>query len=100
MNIKFAGAAAITALMTFIAAYILYSMLTFSGKAEKLSTENISKIIQKAAVQCYALEGAYPPNIYYLADNYQIELDEDNYIYYYCVYGANIMPEIQVFQID
>jgi hypothetical protein len=59
--------------------------------------ETIEAAIQKAAVQCYALEGSYPPNIEYLQKNYGITLDESRYYYYYNIFGSNIMPEIGVY---
>ena len=57
---------------------------------------NIQKAIAKAAVCCYALEGAYPPDLQYLKDNYNIIIDEKRY---YCEiepFGSNVRPGIIV----
>jgi competence protein ComGC len=56
----------------------------------------IESVIFKAAVQCYALEGSYPPNLEYLSDNYGIIIDEDQYFYFYESKGANLSPKIEV----
>jgi hypothetical protein len=54
--------------------------------------------ILRAAVQCYAIEARYPPSIQYLADNYGITLDTERYIYHYRATGANLLPEVEVFE--
>jgi hypothetical protein len=56
----------------------------------------VEKVIMKAAVQCYALEGSYPSDIKYLRDNYGIIVDENQYFYFYEPNGANIAPNIKV----
>jgi len=59
-------------------------------------SDSIEKVIIKAAVQCYALEGSYPPDIDYLTRNYGVIMDEDQYFYFYDTNGANIAPNIEV----
>ena len=56
----------------------------------------IEKVIIRAAVQCYALEGSYPPDIDYLTSNYGVIIDESQYFYFYDTNGANIAPNIEV----
>ncbi len=53
--------------------------------------------VRRAAVECYAIEGYYPPSITYLEDHYGLMLDTDKYIYHYRSVGSNLMPEIKVF---
>ena len=83
-------------LIGLIVIYLFISMIRFNNNTNGQQTEHITDIIRKAAVTCYALEGSYPPDIQYLADNYQLVLDEERYHYYYTTYGSNIMPEIMV----
>jgi hypothetical protein len=52
--------------------------------------------IERAVMQCYALEGAYPPNLDYLSQNYGLILDESRYVYLYEVVAGNIHPIIGV----
>ena len=56
--------------------------------------------VRKYAVQCYALEGAYPEKIDYLVDNYMLTLNKDEYVYHYVFIGANLVPDITVFPIE
>ena len=59
-------------------------------------SSSIERVIIKAAVQCYALEGSYPPDIEYLTENYGIIIDKSQYFYFYDTNGANIAPNIEV----
>ncbi len=57
----------------------------------------IEDVVSKAVLQCYALEGSYPPNLEYLRDNYGLMLDRRNFDYHYEVFASNIRPSIQIF---
>jgi len=88
-------------LIGFVMVYMVISMVKFSDDTEETQTASIVEIIQKAAVQCYALEGEYPPNVEYLRDNYGVILDTERYYYYYdTAFGSSIMPDIAVIRID
>lgn len=54
--------------------------------------------IRRAAVQCYAIEGEYPPSLEYLKENYGIEAGE--YVVHYTVIASNLMPDITVFALE
>lgn len=55
-----------------------------------------AQAIDRAARQCYALEGAYPPDLAYLESHYGLLLDREHYHYFYEVIGANIHPIVEV----
>jgi hypothetical protein len=50
----------------------------------------VKDAVQKAAVQCYALEGSYP--------HYGLIMDSKRFYYRYEVFASNILPEIEVFE--
>lgn len=52
--------------------------------------------IERAVMQCYALEGMYPPDLAYLEKNYGLIIDQDHYVYLYEVVAGNIHPIIGV----
>lgn len=60
-------------------------------------TARIKALVNEYVIQCYATEGAYPPNIQYLADHYGLILNEEKYIYEYEPVAENIKPVIQIF---
>ncbi len=90
-------------IQSIITTLILVVIILVSFQAvDKISNDKddrsaaIEKVIIKAAVQCYALEGSYPPNIEYLTENYGIIIDESQYFYFYDTNGSNIAPNIEV----
>ncbi len=58
----------------------------------------LSDAIIRSAVQCYAIEGFYPPDIEYLEENYGLLVDHDKYVVSYSVFASNIIPEVIVFK--
>jgi competence protein ComGC len=63
-----------------------------SGEQMKIAQDAVIR----ATVQCYSLEGRYPPSLDYLVENYGLTLYEDKYIYYYQPVGENLMPDIRL----
>lgn len=81
---------ALTALLAFL------SINGFDRHAAGQTQGALEEAIRKAAVQCYAIEGSYPPDIDYLAEHYGIVLNKDAYFYEYQTIGSNVMPDIAV----
>ncbi|MCI2106469.1 MAG: hypothetical protein LKK00_07090 [Intestinimonas sp.] len=52
--------------------------------------------VRRAAVQCYALEGAYPITLDVLTKHYGVSIDETRYFVDYRYVASNLMPEITV----
>jgi hypothetical protein len=58
---------------------------------------NVAKnSIKRAVVQCYAIEGAYPTDIFYLEKNYGLQINRDKYFIYYEAYAENMFPDVVV----
>jgi hypothetical protein len=66
-------------------------------KSGEESHKILSDAIIRSAVQCYAIEGFYPPDIEYLENNYGLLVDHNKYFVSYSVFASNIIPEVQVF---
>lgn len=56
--------------------------------------------VERAVMQCYALEGAYPPDLVYLQENYGLILDRGQYDYLYEIVAGNIHPVISVQRLE
>lgn len=54
--------------------------------------------VLEKAVQCYALEGAYPPSAAYLEENYGLQIDHSRYIVAYEAFAPNLLPDVAVLQ--
>ena len=60
------------------------------------SREAIRNTVLRCAVECYAVEGAYPPYLQYLREHYGLRYNQNRYAVFYDVFVSNLMPEIQV----
>ena len=56
----------------------------------------LEEALARAAVSCYAIEGAYPPTLDYLVENYGVRINEKHFTVMYELYASNLMPDITV----
>lgn len=52
--------------------------------------------IEQCALQCYVVEGGYPPNLSYLEEYYGLQINRDSYYVVYNALASNIPPDVQV----
>jgi len=71
-----------------------------SEKADSSGADVLQKALKKAAVQCYAIEGFYPPNVDYMKKHYGIIIDDEKYFVEYKPVAGNIPPSIKVIRAD
>lgn len=79
---------------------IVYFYMAVDNAHKKSDEEGhriLSDAIIRSAVQCYAIEGFYPPDIEYLENNYGLLVDHDKYFVSYRVFASNIIPDVDVF---
>ena len=88
----------LASLGAFSLAVVLFvsSALTFSKRSGERGAETLRDAIRRASVQCYAIEGRYPPSVEYLEENYGIKIDRDRYDVFYSGFASNFMPDITV----
>ena len=83
-------------------AFVLLFILFMSGIASVSDTtyekqeESLHTAIERSVVQCYAVEGTYPPSLSYLEEHYGLTYDHDMFFIDYQVYGSNIYPDITI----
>lgn len=78
---------------------LLRGLNDISNTTETERLRSAEQAVRRTAVQCYALEGQYPPSLDYMEQNYALLLDRKQYVYHYQGIGANLMPQIAVFTI-
>lgn len=66
------------------------------GRVSREALDLAENSIRRAAVQCYALEGFYPPDLDYLTGRYGVSVDAEKYFVDYQYVAANLMPDITV----
>ncbi len=74
--------------------------IAFARKANENGAETLRSSIGRASVQCYAIEGRYPPSVEYLEENYNIQIDRKKYSVFYSGFASNVMPDITVVEIQ
>ncbi len=69
-------------------------------RAQTEGAETLRRGITRACVQCYAIEGRYPPSVEYLKERYGIQIDEEKYNVFYSGFASNLMPDITVIPVE
>lgn len=67
--------------------------------AEDLREESavaLRATIQRSALQCYVVEGAYPSSLAYLEENYGLQINEKDFNVVYDAFASNLPPYVQV----
>lgn len=85
--------------IAFFVLVLAYCVTGLLGYLKKGSSENavvLEDAIHRAMVQCYAIEGIYPPSVEYLEENYGIVIDREQYAVFYDGFASNVMPQISV----
>lgn len=91
---------------TIIIQVLLFGMLLgmffygFHSADQGLDQEDVRRVkqaVQKAALECYSIEGSYPTDIQYLKQHYGLYIQEEKYLIRYHYIGANIMPDTDVY---
>lgn len=79
---------------------VILAIIMWSGTLSSKASLNEAKVqedaIRKAAITCYALEGRYPESLSYVKDNYNVIVNEEDFVINYDVFASNIMPSIEV----
>ncbi len=83
-------------------AFLLLFVLFYSGiqsvsetTAEK-QRESLETALTRSISQCYAVEGAYPPNLDYIVEHYGLIYDDSLFYIDYQPIGSNIMPDVTI----
>lgn len=62
------------------------------------AAQSLRTAVLDAAVQCYALEGAYPQSLSYLEENYGVQANHSRFIVSYEAYASNQLPVVAVLE--
>lgn len=60
--------------------------------------EILTSALDKSIAQCYALEGAYPPDLAYLSDHYGFTYNKEHFFIDYQYIGGNLRPDITIIE--
>ena len=74
----------------------LFGIESISENSTNEQLINMEKAIIKTSVHCYSLEGAYPPSLEYIEENYGIVIDHDKFIVHYDIFASNMLADITI----
>ncbi len=78
--------------------FIAGQQLAYKLRADiaQQSRDSVKQAVLEGAIQCYAVEGAYPPNLEYLEENYGLLVDHAQYVVSYDCFASNVLPDVRV----
>ncbi len=79
-----------------IAVWVAVGLRQAAVSSEREGLRLAEQSIRRAAVSCYAVEGAYPATYDQLKEWSGIQVDEERYAVFYEIFASNIMPDITV----
>ncbi len=83
------------------AAAIIWLVITLGNTSKSTSEQELAAVrstIEKGITMCYAIEGAYPPDLKHLEENYSISYNKDKFIVHYSCFADNIRPTVSVLE--
>lgn len=83
-----------------VAGLFLFGVGGVGRTTQEERLRSVEKAVNRAAVQCYAVEGRYPPSLEYMEERYGLSIDYERYIVQYNPIGSNMMPTILVLPMD
>ena len=88
----------IWAVVIAVCIFLIWFFIARSPAVKKNSNaeEAIRTAVQQSALQCYVVEGAYPPNLKYLEDNYGLRVNTTDYYVVYDAFAENQLPDVRV----
>ena len=81
-----------------ITLFVVTNLDHFWVSQNSAQPQEVREALLDACIQCYALEGSYPPSLDYLNQHYGAILDKEKYFFYYEVFASNVLPTVEVYE--
>lgn len=86
--------------ITLLLVLLVMSTSQISNANDTEQLDILTRSVNRSVTACYALEGAYPPNITYLVENYGLTYDSEQYFIDYQYIGSNLRPDVTILKKD
>ena len=86
----------VLALLVLLTALVLLLERFETRDLSQESTAAIREAVRRCALQCYAVEGVYPPDLQYMEDYYGLQVNTREYYITYDAFASNLPPTIYV----
>ena len=81
-------------------AVLFFFAVDATGKSSiSKQQESLESALSRDIVQCYAIEGRYPPNLEYLEQHYGLTYDKTTFFVDYMPIASNLYPDVTVIMI-
>ena len=74
----------------------LYGVRAIAARTDEDRLHALSDTVKRASVECYAIEGRYPPSVEYVEEHYGVVIDHSRYHVFYDGWASNVMPDITI----
>jgi len=90
----------IAALAVFVAIVLVFCLAVdkVTSASDGAELKLVRDAVKNAALTCYAVEGAYPEDLEYLREHYQLAYDEERFLVTYIPFAPNVIPTIYITQ--
>ena len=87
----------ISVIIFVLIAVFFIQAVEYSGRSSiEKEQESLESAIARDIVQCYAIEGMYPPSLSYMKDHYGLTYDDNVFFVDYQPIAANLYPDYTV----
>lgn len=84
------------ALLAAVVLIFSYALNTLSKRNVFEQKNSLESFMRRSIVECYSVEGAYPPSLSHLEENYSLRYNKNYFFVDYQPIGENIMPEFTI----
>ena len=88
-----------TLVITFIVIFFYVGVSQISKSTAKKQEESLYTAIERDIVQCYSIEGIYPPSLEYLEEHYALVYDKSLFYVDYRPVASNIYPDVTILRV-
>lgn len=85
-------------IMLLVVCLFVFSIRHFGTYTEDKQLESLHNALRRDIIQCYAIEGIYPPSLSYLEEHYGLTYDHDRFYVDYHPVAANLYPDVTVLE--
>ena len=79
-----------------IAALFFFAVDATGKSSISKQQQSLENALSRDIVQCYAIEGRYPPSLEYLEQHYGLTYDKNTFFVDYIPIAANLYPDVTV----
>ncbi len=84
------------ALFLAIAVLFFFAVEATGRSSIRKQQDSLESALARDIVQCYAIEGRYPPSLEYLEQHYGLTYDKSTFFVDYLPIAANLYPDVTV----